>query len=519
MSRLVCDYDELENAELQEVARIEKHKKTKAAKGNFYGRQTDQDDEDDGVAAGGVGGVAGERPLLKQYDDWEEEQKEMKGLGICGNNKGFYLKRPLEKNELELDPEAKLTILTAQQNAQQPPHLANTGWGVGREGRYIYYSGGTAPKTQPGEEVEVEEVILRSRKNPAGQQKGGTARKRRRGGKNDEMLETGNMGENFWDEMFGGKEDPTQTVQRERLRQLTEDNEAVDGRAAQTGEEHVKAMITKLEEIKDEMHNNNNYSDYIKIEQLDDVEEEQSGVIVPKTTKSMQKTTGSANTSRRRLEAADEADTDGMDLTSTTEFCRTVQTPLEKLEELKADMPMDSPMTAVQVSTKPLKHSNKKQDKNDEEGEEGEEESSSDEEDDEPDRSAEGLMPDNLAGALEYLKGKGDLLASGLSPGQYAKRKESQPLHMSTVKGDIKLDYKDSYGRVMTPKEAFQHISWIFHGKGPGRKKTEKKLKKMEIEKSLMQNPIESLPTFRALKRNQAQEGKAHLVLTGNVSK
>lgn len=51
-------------------------------------------------------------------------------------------------------------------------------------------------------------------------------------------------------------------------------------------------------------------------------------------------------------------------------------------------------------------------------------------------------------------------------------------------KPDIELKYVDEYGQVMSnPKDAFKHLSHIFHGKGSGNKKTEKKLKKMADEK------------------------------------
>ncbi|KAH8149478.1 uncharacterized protein LAJ45_06558 [Morchella importuna] len=48
---------------------------------------------------------------------------------------------------------------------------------------------------------------------------------------------------------------------------------------------------------------------------------------------------------------------------------------------------------------------------------------------------------------------------------------------------DVNLQYKDEFGRDMTPKEAFKHLSHQFHGKGSGKAKTEKRLKKIEDEK------------------------------------
>jgi U4/U6.U5 tri-snRNP-associated protein 1 len=50
-------------------------------------------------------------------------------------------------------------------------------------------------------------------------------------------------------------------------------------------------------------------------------------------------------------------------------------------------------------------------------------------------------------------------------------------------KPDVQLKYIDEFGRQMNQKEAFKHLSHQFHGKGSGKMKTEKRLKKIEEEK------------------------------------
>ena len=50
-------------------------------------------------------------------------------------------------------------------------------------------------------------------------------------------------------------------------------------------------------------------------------------------------------------------------------------------------------------------------------------------------------------------------------------------------KPDVQLKYVDEHGRMMGSKEAFKHLSHQFHGKGSGKMKTEKHLKKIEDEK------------------------------------
>lgn len=49
-------------------------------------------------------------------------------------------------------------------------------------------------------------------------------------------------------------------------------------------------------------------------------------------------------------------------------------------------------------------------------------------------------------------------------------------------KPNVKLEYIDDNNMKLTPKEAFRYLSHKFHGKGPGKNKIEKRLKKMEQE-------------------------------------
>lgn len=52
----------------------------------------------------------------------------------------------------------------------------------------------------------------------------------------------------------------------------------------------------------------------------------------------------------------------------------------------------------------------------------------------------------------------------------------------SGYKPNVKLEYIDDNNQKLTPKEAFRYLSHKFHGKGPGKNKIEKRLKKMEQE-------------------------------------
>lgn len=56
-------------------------------------------------------------------------------------------------------------------------------------------------------------------------------------------------------------------------------------------------------------------------------------------------------------------------------------------------------------------------------------------------------------------------------------------LFKSGYKPNVELKYTDEHGRSLDQKEAFKHLSHQFHGKGSGKGKTEKRLKKIEDEK------------------------------------
>lgn len=52
----------------------------------------------------------------------------------------------------------------------------------------------------------------------------------------------------------------------------------------------------------------------------------------------------------------------------------------------------------------------------------------------------------------------------------------------STFQPNVKLEYIDDNGHILNSKEAFRYLSHKFHGKGPGKNKVEKRLKKNEQE-------------------------------------
>jgi len=76
---------------------------------------------------------------------------------------------------------------------------------------------------------------------------------------------------------------------------------------------------------------------------------------------------------------------------------------------------------------------------------------------------------------------------------EHARWQNTQREHQSSIqaaaafnreyKPDVQIKYVDDNGRYMNQKEAFKHLSHQFHGKGSGKQKTEKHLKKVADEK------------------------------------
>ena len=83
-------------------------------------------------------------------------------------------------------------------------------------------------------------------------------------------------------------------------------------------------------------------------------------------------------------------------------------------------------------------------------------------------------------------------------------------------KPDVNIVYYDEYGRSLTPKEAWKALSHKFHGKGSGKMKTEKRLKKIAEEKkqAAMTSGDTPLSMNSAFQQRQMKAGQAHFVLS-----
>lgn len=182
-----------------------------------------------------------------------------------------------------------------------------------------------------------------------------------------------------------------------------------------------------------------------------------------------------ANTPNKTSNLIDiKTDDVGFEITSTSEFCKIVKTPLEKVEEHDSSVKWRSTLSRdtdvsetgdeknfVFVSEKP--------------------------------------MGSGLADALSYIKDRGNFSTTH--------HENDHEAHLTKL---------DSYGRMMTPKEEFRQLSWVFHGKGPGMNKRDRKIRRMERERLARENPVEGLPTMKALRAHQSNQETTHLILTGN---
>jgi U4/U6.U5 tri-snRNP-associated protein 1 len=80
----------------------------------------------------------------------------------------------------------------------------------------------------------------------------------------------------------------------------------------------------------------------------------------------------------------------------------------------------------------------------------------------------------------------------------------------------IDLTKYDEFGRAMTRKESWKALSHKFHGKGSGKTKLEKRLKKIADEKKREAMVSEDAPLSmnKAFQQLQERAGQAHFILS-----
>merc|ERR1719271_61230 len=206
--------------------------------------------------------------------------------------------------------------------------------------------------------------------------------------------------------------------------------------------------------------------------------------------------------------------TDGQ-LTGTTQFTKAGQTAAEKLESRRHE----SYTGALQFKQQQLQRQRrgaraglaKKKD------EDQDEEQTKQEQEETRENLSEKVLDGTAASAIAFLRSRNEIQKD--QDNHRAKERDLQPMENDKEKNAIRLETRDEFGRVMTPKQAFQQLSWVFHGKRPGAKNEMKRLLRLENELKMRATDVEkSLPTMRALRKVQGGEAKAHIVLTsGNA--
>ncbi|XP_045485427.1 U4/U6.U5 tri-snRNP-associated protein 1 [Pieris rapae] len=97
----------------------------------------------------------------------------------------------------------------------------------------------------------------------------------------------------------------------------------------------------------------------------------------------------------------------------------------------------------------------------------------------------------------------------GGAPSEFREKNNFRP--------NIKLEYVDDDGHALCPKEAFRYLSHKFHGKGPGKNKQEKRIKKA-VQEGLMKKMSSTdtpLGTLHMLQQKQKETHSPYIVLSG----
>jgi len=84
---------------------------------------------------------------------------------------------------------------------------------------------------------------------------------------------------------------------------------------------------------------------------------------------------------------------------------------------------------------------------------------------------------------------------------------------------EIRLEYVDDNGRQLTPKEAFRHLSYRFHGKKPGKNKLEKRNKQLEEDNKRKNMSAGETPlnTVEAMTNELEKTQNPYITLSGLV--
>ena len=241
-----------------------------------------------------------------------------------------------------------------------------------------------------------------------------------------------------------------------------------------------------------------------------------------------------ANAARKGPEVEEGTELGSLEFSETGEFCKAVRAkdegeadakeslPSARYKEFKAEAERqleEGGELGGAASMMPKREKKAKVEEG-EEGEEGEEEDDEDEDEDEELEAKVAMLHERstgggMAGALEVLRGRGLLAEEAATSGRMFDQKGAG-LENYKEEGEtsFNLDYHDEYGRKMTQKQAFRQLSWKFHGKGPSKKRREKRM--MEMEKQMDDKGRDvGMEYMGVLAKAQEKTKSAHVVLSG----
>eukprot|EP00002_Diphylleia_rotans_P034256 TRINITY_DN7342_c0_g6_i2.p1 TRINITY_DN7342_c0_g6~~TRINITY_DN7342_c0_g6_i2.p1 ORF type:complete len:387 (+),score=127.68 TRINITY_DN7342_c0_g6_i2:1248-2408(+) len=120
-----------------------------------------------------------------------------------------------------------------------------------------------------------------------------------------------------------------------------------------------------------------------------------------------------------------------------------------------------------------------------------------------------------LAAALALARQRGDL-SKQLYGGRTKDKIDESYGPSSTGKKEIRLEQRDEFGRILTPKEAFRALSYKFHGRRPGKRAQEKRTRKLEEQMKLekIANDGTKSVTMELLKVQQDKAQVPYMVLS-----
>lgn len=122
------------------------------------------------------------------------------------------------------------------------------------------------------------------------------------------------------------------------------------------------------------------------------------------------------------------------------------------------------------------------------------------------------LVRKGLAATIALLNSTGELHKKERLAGR---ANDARTVNANEIIKEVKLEYRDEFGRLLTPKEAFRQQSYVFHGEGPGKKAQAKRLKQRELELKAQTSRDPLSGSLAVLKKTQEATGKAFLLLQG----